>query len=47
MAYTSPSCDSAEAMMDRQTKMAFAIVAVLVAFIAALYFFGSFSGWYE
>jgi ABC-type phosphate transport system permease subunit len=34
-------------MMDRQTKFAFATLAVLIAFIVLLYFFGNFSGWYE
>jgi nitrate reductase NapE component len=39
--------DTAEAMMDRQTKMAFAVLAVLIVFIVALALYGSFNGWYE
>jgi hypothetical protein len=33
--------------MDRQTKVAFTILGVLILFIVALYLFGDFSGWYE
>lgn len=33
--------------MDRQTKMAFTILAVLIGFIVLLGFYGSISGWYE
>ena len=48
MAYTSPSGDdTAEAMMDRQTKLAFITLGVLIAFVLALYFYGNFSGWYD
>lgn len=48
MAFTSRSYDeTAEALMDRQTKFAFAILAVLIAFVVLLFFFGHFSGWYE
>jgi hypothetical protein len=38
---------TSEAMMDRQTKMAMIIVAVLIAFVVILMFYGSISGWYE
>jgi hypothetical protein len=34
-------------MMDRQTKFAFVIVGVLIAFIVLLALYGSYSGWYE
>jgi hypothetical protein len=34
-------------MMDRQTKMAFSVLAVLILFIVLLGFYGSISGWYE
>jgi hypothetical protein len=34
-------------MMDRQTKLAFAVVGVLIAFVVILFLWGSFSGWYE
>ncbi len=34
-------------MMDRQTKMAFSVLAVLIGFIVLLGFYGSISGWYE
>jgi hypothetical protein len=34
-------------MMDRQTKFAFATLAVLIAFIVLLALYGSYSGWYE
>jgi hypothetical protein len=34
-------------MMDRQTKMAIVIVAVLIAFVVVLAFYGSISGWYD
>jgi predicted RND superfamily exporter protein len=48
VAYTFRSGDdTAEAVMDRQTKMAFTVLGVLILFIVALYFYGSFSGWYE
>jgi len=33
--------------MDRQTKLAFAIAGVLIAFIVLLTLWGSFHGWYE
>jgi hypothetical protein len=33
--------------MDRQTKLAFAIVGVLIAFIVLLALYGSYNGWYE
>ena len=33
--------------LDRQTKMAFSVLAVLIVFIIGLYFYGSYSGWYE
>jgi hypothetical protein len=39
--------DTAEAMMDRQTKLAFATLAVLIAFIVLLALWGSFHDWYE
>lgn len=34
-------------MMDRQTKLAFSVLAVLIAFVVILFFYGHFSGWYE
>ncbi len=34
-------------MMDRQTKLAFATLAVLILFVVLLGFYGSISGWYE
>lgn len=34
-------------VMDRQTKLAFATLAVLIAFIVLLYVYGSYSGWYD
>jgi hypothetical protein len=34
-------------MMDRQTKFAFATLAVLILFIVLLTLYGSYSGWYE
>jgi hypothetical protein len=33
--------------MDRQTKLAFATLAVLITFVVALAFYGSIHGWYE
>jgi hypothetical protein len=39
--------DTAEAMMDRQTKLAFATLGVLIAFIVLLALWGSFHGWYD
>ena len=48
MAYTSRSGDdTAEALMDRQTKLAFSVMFALIAFIVTLWLYGSFSGWYE
>ena len=34
-------------MMDRQTKAAFTILAVLIVFCVALFLYGHFNGWYE
>ena len=48
MAYTFPSGDdTAEAMMDRQTKAAFTILGVLIVFMVVLFAYGHFNGWYE
>jgi cbb3-type cytochrome oxidase subunit 3 len=33
--------------MDRQTKFAFAVLAVMIVFIVTLWLYGTFSGWYE
>ena len=33
--------------MDRQTRLAFITLAVLIAFLVLLWLYGSFSGWYE
>lgn len=33
--------------MDRQTKLAFTVLGVLILFIVALGFYGSIQGWYE
>jgi len=34
-------------MMDRQTKVAFAALAALIAFVVTLWLYGTFSGWYD
>jgi hypothetical protein len=34
-------------MMDRQTKMAFSVLAVLILFCITLFLYGHFNGWYE
>ena len=33
--------------MDRQTKMAFSVLGVLILFIVTLWLYSTFQGWYE